>query len=455
MSTPAVSVVIPAFRVAPYIAETLDSVLAQTCQDFEILVVDDGSPDDEALRAAVAPYRDRIRYLEQPQGGPSKARNTAIAAARGEFLAFLDGDDLWAPEFLAAQLATLVREPDVVLVWADSQPFGAGADGASLMAGAPPAGDCDLAALLTAGCVVITSTVVARRQAVIEAGGFDESLHRCEDFDLWLRLALRGRLRYTRQVLGRRRLHPSSQSAAPAAMLRAQIARAAAVRPDDAAQRGRATPRRGGGCPVRSRNRARRRTSAARRGRRHRSPAGVDARGAVAAQLQADGHAAPARGRAVDRGRAAALAASGRILTLLAGGPLRTAFRRHEIDGRGRRGSERRLRSRAAPQRAEASRRPRSRPGAGREQRPQLRDRDDPGQAQAGRIDRAEGRGADRDHPHRRAGHHCVHDGGDGRGGQRCRAIQPTGGRRAARSGRPRASVTSATRRPARSSQSR
>ena len=71
---------------------------------------------------------------------------------------------------------------------------------------------------------MFTSTVVARRRAVVEAGGFDETLHRCEDFDLWLRLALRGRLLYTREVLGRRRLHPSSQSAAPAAMLRAQIA---------------------------------------------------------------------------------------------------------------------------------------------------------------------------------------------------------------------------------------
>ena len=172
----------------------------------------------------MAPYRDRIRYLEQPQGGPSKARNTAIADARGDLLAFLDGDDLWAPTFLASQLAILAREPDAVLVWADSQPFGAGADGPTLMTSEPPSGDCDVAALLTARCVVFTSTVVARRRAVVEAGGFDETLHRCEDFDLWLRLALRGRLLYTREVLGRRRLHPSSQSAAPAAMLRAQIA---------------------------------------------------------------------------------------------------------------------------------------------------------------------------------------------------------------------------------------
>jgi GT2 family glycosyltransferase len=224
MSTPAISVVIPAFGVTAYIAETLDSVLAQTCQDFEILVVNDGSPDTEALRAVVAPYRDRIRYIEQPQGGPSKARNTAIAAARGDLLAFLDGDDLWAPTFLATQLATLAREPDAVLVWADSQPFGAGAGGATLMTSVPPSGECDVAALLTARCVVITSTAVARRQAVVEAGGFDESLHRCEDFDLWLRLVMRGRLLYTREVLGRRRLHAASQSASAPAMLRAQIA---------------------------------------------------------------------------------------------------------------------------------------------------------------------------------------------------------------------------------------
>jgi GT2 family glycosyltransferase len=224
MSTPAVSVVIPAFRVAPYIAETLDSVLAQTFQDFEIVVVNDGSPDSDALRAAVAPYRHRIVFLEQPQGGPSKARNTAIAAARGEWLAFLDGDDLWAPAFLASLLGILEREPDTVLAWADSRPFGPGAAAASLMTTAPPVGECDVAALLTARCVVITSTAVARRRDVVEAGGFDETLHRCEDFDLWLRLATRGRLRYTREVLGRRRLHASSQSAAPAAMLRAQIA---------------------------------------------------------------------------------------------------------------------------------------------------------------------------------------------------------------------------------------
>jgi glycosyltransferase involved in cell wall biosynthesis len=238
---PAVSVIVPAYRVAPYIAGTLESVLAQTWQDREIVVVNDGSPDGEALREALAPYRERITYLEQPQSGPAKARNTAIAAARGEWLAFLDGDDLWHPSFLEAQLARLSAEPDVVLVWADSQPFGEGAgEGPTLMATEPPSGACDLAALLTGRCVVFTSTTVARREAVVAAGGFDERLHRCEDFDLWLRLATRGRLIYNREVLGRRRLHPTSQSASATAMLQAQVdvrRRFVAATPLDAATR--------------------------------------------------------------------------------------------------------------------------------------------------------------------------------------------------------------------------
>jgi glycosyltransferase involved in cell wall biosynthesis len=224
MSPPTVSVIVPAYGVAPYIATTLDSVLAQTRQDFEILVVNDGSPDTPELRKAVAPYRARIRLLEQAHGGPSKARNTAIAAATGEWLAFLDGDDAWAPSFLASQLGVLARDPTAVLVWCDSQPFGGTGREPTLMTLEPPAGECDVAALLVGRCVVFTSTTIARRQAVLDAGGFDEGLRRCEDFDLWLRLAQRGRLLYSHEVLGWRRLHPTSQSSSRTAMLRAQIA---------------------------------------------------------------------------------------------------------------------------------------------------------------------------------------------------------------------------------------
>lgn len=224
MRRPTVSVIVPAYGVASYIATTIDSVLAQTRQDFEIVVVNDGSPDTTALRRALEPYRDRIRYLEQPRGGPSKARNTAIAAAGGEWLAFLDGDDAWAPSFLESQLELLATDRTAVLGWCDSQPFGGTGREPTLMTTEPPSGECDVAALLVGRCVVFTSTTVARRDTVVGVGGFDESLRRCEDFDLWLRLAGRGRLLYSRQVLGWRRLHPTSQSASPTAMLRAQIA---------------------------------------------------------------------------------------------------------------------------------------------------------------------------------------------------------------------------------------
>lgn len=224
MPHPTVSIIIPAFRVTAYIAETLDSVLAQTFQDFEIIVVNDGCPDTAGLREAVGPYRHRIHYVEQPQGGAAKARNTAIAASSGEFIAFLDADDLWAPTFLDEQLAILAREPDVVLLWADSQPFGLGAGTATLMTMEPPAPLCNLTAVLLGRCVVVTSTAVARRHAILAVGAFDGGLMLGEDYELWLKLAAHGRLLYNPALLGRRRLHPTSLSAVPAKMLRAQIA---------------------------------------------------------------------------------------------------------------------------------------------------------------------------------------------------------------------------------------
>src|SRR3954469_6661492 len=85
-ATPQVSVIIPAYNIAPYIIETLDSVLAQTFTDYEVIVVNDGSPDTEEFEAAFQPYLDRIVYLKQENGGASLARNTGLHAARGEFI---------------------------------------------------------------------------------------------------------------------------------------------------------------------------------------------------------------------------------------------------------------------------------------------------------------------------------------------------------------------------------
>ena len=223
-NSPLVSVIVPAFEVAPYIAATLDSVLAQTYRRFEIVVVNDGSQDTPALEAALAPYRAHITYLTQVNSGAAATRNRAIYASHGDVLAFLDADDLWEPSFLEEQLAFLAAAPGAVLAWADSQPFGVAGELPTLMALEPPSGQCDHEALLTGRCVVFTSTAIAHREDVLAVGAFDASLRRGEDFDLWLRLANRGQLVYNRRVLGRRRMNPAGLSASPVAMLQAQIA---------------------------------------------------------------------------------------------------------------------------------------------------------------------------------------------------------------------------------------
>src|ERR1035438_221584 len=98
VTIPLVSVIIPAYRAAASIAATLESVLAQTFRDYEIIVVNDGSPDSEAVETALEPYRARIVYLRQQNQGPGGARNTGILTARGKYIALLDADDVWYPE---------------------------------------------------------------------------------------------------------------------------------------------------------------------------------------------------------------------------------------------------------------------------------------------------------------------------------------------------------------------
>src|ERR1041385_762350 len=98
---PVVSVIIPAYKVAPFIRETLDSVFAQTFTDFEVIVINDGSPDTVDLENAIENYRHAITYLKQANQGAGAARNAGLRVARGHFVAFLDGDDLWLPNFLS------------------------------------------------------------------------------------------------------------------------------------------------------------------------------------------------------------------------------------------------------------------------------------------------------------------------------------------------------------------
>lgn len=217
VETPRVSIVIPAYNVAPYIGETLATVFAQTFTDFEVIIVNDGSPDTEAFELAIMPYRERICYLKQENRGASAARNTGLRAARGELIAFLDADDLWLPNYLTEQLK-FISEYGCDLACADALIFGASADAGqsymdSLMSAAPHEGLVTFIELVNADRSLITSGVVVRRDLVLEVGLFDESLRNAQDFDLWLRLARHGaRLAYQRKVLLSYRSRPNSLS---------------------------------------------------------------------------------------------------------------------------------------------------------------------------------------------------------------------------------------------------
>jgi GT2 family glycosyltransferase len=217
-----VSVIIPAYNCTEYIPAALDSVLAQTFTDFEIVLVNDGSPDTEMLEHLIAPYRDRIIYCKQENRGLAAARNTGIRAARGKYLAFLDSDDCWPPEYLAAQMRLFEETPSLDLVYADALNFGdAPLPRKTFMQPlTPPVSFEDL---LLGGNQIIPSGTVARKQVIVDAGLFDESLRRCEDYDMWLRIAYRGaKIAFQPRVLALRRVHSNALTSNNTKMLEAE-----------------------------------------------------------------------------------------------------------------------------------------------------------------------------------------------------------------------------------------
>jgi glycosyltransferase involved in cell wall biosynthesis len=186
-----VSVIIPTFNSAGYLVQAIQSVLAQTYQEFEIIVVDDASTDhtEEALR----PFANRICYVRQERGGPSVARNRGILQARGELIAFLDADDLWRPTKLARQVEYLNHHPEVCLVYTDftrgPQP---GSNNESRLQVFKPRDSAHAFHGLLEENFIATPTVMVRRSALARSGLFDPKLRGSEDIDLWLRLASGG-----------------------------------------------------------------------------------------------------------------------------------------------------------------------------------------------------------------------------------------------------------------------
>ncbi len=211
---PAVSVIIPAYNVSQYIVEALDSVVAQSISEYEIIVINDGSSDTADLERVLEPFREHIVYLKQENRGAAAARNAGLYVARGEFVAFLDADDSWNPDFLESQLAFIKNNAGCDLVYADALIFGESPlAGRTFMDTCPSKGEVTFESLVTSRCNVITSGVIARRQMVLDAGLFDEDLLRAHDFDLWLRMLRCGaRAAYQRRVLLNYRVRPDSLS---------------------------------------------------------------------------------------------------------------------------------------------------------------------------------------------------------------------------------------------------
>jgi glycosyltransferase involved in cell wall biosynthesis len=187
---PRVSVIIPAYNAAGHVRRAVDSVLAQSLQDYELLVVDDGSTD--ATRAVLAEYGDRLRLLAKQNGGPAAARNHGLQHARGEYVAFLDADDYWKTDKLQRQVELLDARPEIGFCSTATEVVdsaGRPAGNWPCRADAGPLPD----VLFMHGTVISGSTsgVLARRRLIAELGGFDEDLRGFEDPDLWIRLAAR------------------------------------------------------------------------------------------------------------------------------------------------------------------------------------------------------------------------------------------------------------------------
>ncbi|MHB0960555.1 MAG: glycosyltransferase [Pirellulaceae bacterium] len=210
-----VSVVIPCFNHAQYLGEAIESVLAQTCQDFEIIVIDDGSTD---ATPEVARRYPEVHYLRQTNQGLSAARNAGIAASRGPYLVFLDADDRLVPEALSAGLRCIQDHGECAFVSGGHRRIDEA--GAVIQQPTPPQIENDhYLALLRGNYVGMHGAVMYQRSCLVACGGFNTRLAVCEDYDLYLRLARSHSVRCHGSVVAEYRTYTNSMSANTGLML--------------------------------------------------------------------------------------------------------------------------------------------------------------------------------------------------------------------------------------------
>jgi len=223
-----VSAIVPAYNAAKTMAETLQSVRAQTHRNLEILVVDDGSEDETVRVAETQAAEDkRVRVIQQPNGGVAAARNTGIRAARGQFVAPIDSDDIWAPTKIARQVELMQANPNATLCytwWAciDQRGRVTGHGGRHTAHGDA------LADMCRTNLVGNGSGAMMRKDAVFAAGLYDSSLRErcaqgCEDYKLYLALAAAGDVEVVPEFLTGYRTLPDNMSSDVAQMCRSHL----------------------------------------------------------------------------------------------------------------------------------------------------------------------------------------------------------------------------------------
>lgn len=201
---PRVSVVIPTYNNARFVAEAVESVLQQTYRDYEIVVIDDGSTD--TTRDVLAPFQDRIHYLHQENAGAGAARNRGIEESRGELIAFLDSDDLWYKTKLEKSVAAFDRDREAGLVYNRylQRDLDSGRERRGHVFGRSGRVAAEYILFFRG---VHTSSVVIRRECFEKCGRFDPSLQLSQDVDLWLRIMEDYPIREIPEVLHEYRSH--------------------------------------------------------------------------------------------------------------------------------------------------------------------------------------------------------------------------------------------------------
>lgn len=213
---PKISVVIPTYNCARYLAEAVESALHQTYTDREVLVVDDGSIDRTPF--LLERYGAAIRTIRKPNGGAPSALNEGIRQARGEWIAWLSSDDAFLPEKLERQMAYAEAHPECALIYTNWLVVDGRGEKISYLVSPPFRSKAEQIRALLRGCVINGSTTLVRKEAYEQVGLFDAELLQAHDWDIWLRLARDYRFGHVAEPLLRYRWHGGNLSARPDAL---------------------------------------------------------------------------------------------------------------------------------------------------------------------------------------------------------------------------------------------